>query len=564
VFLSIGQSNEAGYGTPYDAALDTTDPLILQLGQRVPNVGQFYLASEPLDHSQVACSTCIGHALSFARSYIALHPYVRVILVPAAAQGTGFSDRHWHVGDDLYTIAVSQANLAMSLSPNNTKFVAFIWDQGESDTGHGGGGFPMGREAYFDSMFQLIRGLRTSITGVTVDTPFITFEFVPGWFDNSAYPADLGRIAQAQGDVLNNIFRVAQPSSRSPTVLGGDGTTGDVHYSAASQRELGKRCNQTLHTVLTQQPTLPSSLQSVSSFNITVYNTFVELEWNRVPYATGYIISELSNSSIQLNITYINYKLHAIIPSLTPATTNYTFIILATYTDSKNNTVFSSTATNVSSAGLPIVSGNPVADWKLDFSTGTILNVGSNPYITPSAVNGGGITYPSDSTRKHTVAQLASSAYWDLGTNSTVPLSYTKTFWINQASNSDGNIISMSVHTASAQHITMISSKRVISYHSGGNLLTLKSPVDVTLNTWAFYAITFDSTTRLKRMYINGIFASQRYIDIPPTTGTFDPCTVGSYNLQNSYTFIGKMDYPSVYPTALSPGQVYAVYASEL
>ena len=563
VFLLIGQSNEAGYGTPYNSSIDTTDPLIVQLGQRSPNVGQLFLASDPLDHNEVACATCIGHGMSFARSYIALHPAVRVILVPTAQQGTGFSGGYWHTGDSLYNKAVSQANLVMSLSPNNTKFVAFLWDQGEADTGHGGVGFAMGREAYFDAMFQLIRDLRTSITNASVDTPFITFEFVPGWVDTTIYPLDVNPIVQAQSDVLNNIHRVNQPSARVPTVLTGDSVTGGIHYNAASQRELGKRCNQTLDALLNQQSTLPTTLQSVTSVNITIYNTFVELVWNRVPYANGYYITEAVDSNISVNITYKTYKLHTIINNLSPSILNYTFNIWATYTNSLNQTVFSTNVATISTAGLSIT-GLPIADWKLNFTTGSAVNVGSkSDTIIPTAVNTNYIAYPSDSSRGHVVASL-SSGYWDMGANSSLPLSYTKTFWINQASNSDGNIISTKVSNSgtSASHILMIYGKRIISYHTN-NIMTLRSTIDNSLNTWSFYAITFDGTTRLMRLYMNGLFVSQRYLALPPSQ-QFEPCDVGSYfSSSASYYYVGKIDYPSVYPVVLSPGQVYAVYKSE-
>ncbi len=228
VFLSIGQSNMQGHSSGYDANLDKSIVDVYQWGSSGDFAGEIAIAREPLSHiTEMANPTLIGPALSFAKEVIAQSKATtRILLVPAAMGGTGFSDDRWGVGDDLYLNAIARANAALA-SVAKAEFAGFLWLQGEKDAQNS-----LAKATYISELDAMIAGMRAAITGAT-NAPFFAGEMVNSWAAGAPERIAIQEAIQDLPNRVNDCYLVST-AGLDPQ---GDG----IHYSAASMRLLGPR-----------------------------------------------------------------------------------------------------------------------------------------------------------------------------------------------------------------------------------------------------------------------------------------------------------------------------------
>lgn len=228
VVAILGQSNAQGAGIGYDPVLDTPHPMVMQLPARGLRRG-ITVATEPLTHP-VKIGQRVGPGLTFGKL---MHAATRqpILLVPYAEGQTGFhptNGRTWDPDDttakrNLYR--EGKVQIARALRGGN-ELAAIIWHQGEDDTWH------LTQEQYAARLDRLIDDLRASFRTV----PFIIGQMNPDRMaeGNDGYPG----INAAHADTPN----------RRPLTAFVEGPTGmfnsaeeKIHYSAAGQRELGRR-----------------------------------------------------------------------------------------------------------------------------------------------------------------------------------------------------------------------------------------------------------------------------------------------------------------------------------
>lgn len=227
VFLIIGQSN-THQGLGYDPVLDATDPAVFQLGRWGSNNLKIIIAKDPMDHLYIEKNT-IGFGLTFAKfyKYRFLQPGRKILLIPASRGSTGFWTSFWNPGDTLYQDAVMRANYVLQNFPS--KFVGFLWHQGESDVGN---------TAYAQAQDTMIVHFRKDVTGAD-SVPFIVGGMVPFWVQQDTNRIKLQAVIK---DTPNRVFRTGYADPTIPWIIEKpDNNVIPVHYDAAGQREMGKR-----------------------------------------------------------------------------------------------------------------------------------------------------------------------------------------------------------------------------------------------------------------------------------------------------------------------------------
>ena len=235
VVLLVGQSNMVGYGTGPDNAADAAvDPRVF-MWDGYNNV--ILPAQDPLVQNQPT-QVFVGLGMTFAKSYEKTIPANRKVLLVGSAQGsTTFISGRWQApSGDLVETAVARANAAMAAAGPGVRFIGVLWHQGESDIADGGA------SAYEGNLRALISYFRANITGASASTPFVVGEFVyDAIYGNIHDPVDGPGVTtvledfHALPDTVNNTAWVSSVS------LPSDLDNGPIHFSALSQRQLGRR-----------------------------------------------------------------------------------------------------------------------------------------------------------------------------------------------------------------------------------------------------------------------------------------------------------------------------------
>lgn len=168
IFIQAGQSNSEGYGfgeveNPYNPC---------QQVYYLTNEFMIERAREQLTQNKAQSN----FGLPFVREYIErgmLGEGRKILIIRAAAGGTGWADHRWGMTDDLYLRMMDMIETALSLNPEN-KLIALLWHQGETDAQKG---------ASFETHYNNLKNLLVSVRekfGVS-DLPFITADFVHSW-----------------------------------------------------------------------------------------------------------------------------------------------------------------------------------------------------------------------------------------------------------------------------------------------------------------------------------------------------------------------------------------------
>ena len=245
IVIVAGQSNAAGYGAGSSRLGETTE-CVYQYGRDE----QLLPAAEPLDHL-TRLDGRTGFAMEFARSWRAARPTSRcLLLVPAAADGTGFADGMWTPGGEAHESLIDRTTAALAQFPDST-VRALFWQQGENEAKLG-----WSTPEYVAAFSSMVASFQERIDGFDGETPLLIGEMVPAWVDASATRAGVHHAHAAIAEAEPNAHLV---SSRLPTALTPN-LDDPLHYSAESQLELGRRYFEVLHQLvpLTPTPTEPT------------------------------------------------------------------------------------------------------------------------------------------------------------------------------------------------------------------------------------------------------------------------------------------------------------------
>ncbi len=180
-----------------------------------------------------AGNLCSDFSLPFAKEYAkkSLKKGRKILIVRSAVGGTGFSDNHWNLTDDLYTRMMTLTADALSLNAQN-RVVAFLWHQGETDAINN-----MDEKTYFKKLIGLFSDFRNNYG---TDIPIVMADFVQEWKHQNIEICKPIINAQRRiaAETDKTIFIETDGLSSNNAVLS-DGD--NIHFSRQAIYELGHR-----------------------------------------------------------------------------------------------------------------------------------------------------------------------------------------------------------------------------------------------------------------------------------------------------------------------------------
>ena len=297
VFLIAGQSNSVGYNSDPFTADDSLNSRILQLSCCTAN-----LTTLPVDHCFLNVSSdplqpcAIGSHVSFARTFAkSLLPSLGgedvIVLVPTGISGTGFIDGVWPaysgsgfkaaiaklkrtwqlLHDGTHATDVEAQPAAAAPPAYNATFSGVLWHQGTCDAGDNSQHVAANASYHLNhNLVPLIASLRNStlLPFTSPSLPFVLSQMLPSWMDNVTHPERAGvkeALAMVSQYVAYTGFADSYGLLGDPVFLSGSDHE-VVHFTARSQRLLGKRYYTAYQAALVNYPEQPPS-SSTLSFN---------------------------------------------------------------------------------------------------------------------------------------------------------------------------------------------------------------------------------------------------------------------------------------------------------
>ena len=270
----------SGYNSDPFTEEDAVNERILQLqccedGQYVPLSSCFLnVSSDPLQPCMGSSHVSFGR--SFARALLpSLSAYDLVLLVATAIPGTGFVSGTWNAYNGSgFKPAVQDLQRAWEIlhaAPWQGWRVSFdgvLWHQGECDAGDNGAGLYANTSQYlYADILPMIAALRDTsfIKFTSPSLPFVAGQMVPSWMDNSSHPIRQGV------KVALSLLPQYCPYTALASSYGLLGDTDPryssgldhevIHFTAASQRLLGKRYYAAYQQALVNYPVLPVKVE---------------------------------------------------------------------------------------------------------------------------------------------------------------------------------------------------------------------------------------------------------------------------------------------------------------
>jgi hypothetical protein len=178
-------------------------------------------------------------ALNFAKRYAntCLESGRKVLIVHTAVGGTGFTRKHWGIGDCLYNRMIDMCDSALKMGKDN-KVVAVLWHQGEHDVpGTEEFDFDYTYGFYREKFYAFIKSVRDRYGK---DIPVIAGGFCNEWA--SKWTKQCKAVIDATkkvGSELGEFGFVETDDLKSNNQMNGDGD--DIHFCRASLGVLGER-----------------------------------------------------------------------------------------------------------------------------------------------------------------------------------------------------------------------------------------------------------------------------------------------------------------------------------
>lgn len=246
IVIQAGQSNSEGCG------LGKTD------SPYVPNDRVWYMNGDFT--ISCACELVNGneiqstYALEFARLYMEkgyLADGRKLLILRTSVGGTGFTNHHWGMNDDLYLRMIDMIQTALSLNSEN-KLTAFLWHQGESDAV-----FEVSYDEHYKNLSRLVSSVKERFR--VPNLPFIAGDFAHQWKNENleictpivnamrdvCKDCGSGRFVETDG-LLSNVQELKY------SIFGGNDT---IHFSRRSTYILGQRYFEAFDTIRNTQKT---------------------------------------------------------------------------------------------------------------------------------------------------------------------------------------------------------------------------------------------------------------------------------------------------------------------
>ena len=218
LYLLMGQSNMAGRGKigPEDK---TPHPRVLVF---TPG-NRWEPAVKPITHDKPTMLG-VGPGLAFGKAMAETNSTATIGLVPCAVGGTPL--KRWERGGDLYLNAVHRARLAM----RDGTLKGILWHQGESDSGTS-----TNANTYGDRLAKMIKDIRTDLGAPNL--PFVVGQIGEFLYDRGPEHSPCARVVnEALAKLPEKVPFTACASAKGLNHKGDQ-----LHFDAASQRELGRR-----------------------------------------------------------------------------------------------------------------------------------------------------------------------------------------------------------------------------------------------------------------------------------------------------------------------------------
>jgi hypothetical protein len=538
VWLIAGQSNTKT-GEGIDTALDTPDSRVYQYAASGNYNNQIILASEPLQHTEIYTNN-VGFPFTFGKWYVRTQPNNRtILLVPTAVGGTGFSNNRWNPGNDLHENAIAKTNAAIATFPKN-KFKGILWHQGEADADS----TTLSKAAYITALDACFNSFRSRITGAA-NCYIILGEMVRSWVGSNA---SRNSIQQAIQETPNRFSNCAVASSLSLNPQG-DG----IHFNAISQRIFGYRYfSAYIGMLVTTPPPNPNPTvpETPTNLSFTIQSSSVECIWQGLATSWKYQYKLSSDSNWNTEIT-VNVNI-ATITGLTPNTT-YNFRVKAV-----NSRGESSYATsNFTTQNVVTV---PNSLLRITFENSLIENTGTGTY-TISLLPGDVQLISNDSIRGK-VGYVGGSG-GAIRVEMPLTSNHTKSLWFKQQNTFNPNLNFLS-SASNPQHVLWSPGTDMkFTAGIGDSFILLQNPTQHLIDVWYHVVVTYDNTSRLMKMFVNGVNVSQATY---PTNypGSASPLFIGAYSPTEINNGVGRYDNVRIWDIALSDQQVLALYNSEL
>ena len=225
IIIQAGQSNSEGCGQG-----ETSSPF-------VPNEKILYMYGDfsiSIAEEHKWDKEPIGNfSLSFATEYLAndkLQDGRKLLVLRTAVGGTGFCDKRWGIGNDLFIRMMEMTKAVLALNKKN-KLVALLWHQGETDAG----GF---RDVHYKNLTTLVNTVRSTFNFPCL--PFVAGDFVNEWktANLAACEPIIAAIKDTCTDIGNARFvETSELLSNNQQIGNGD----TIHFSKEALDILGRK-----------------------------------------------------------------------------------------------------------------------------------------------------------------------------------------------------------------------------------------------------------------------------------------------------------------------------------
>jgi hypothetical protein len=535
-FLFIGQSNCEGNGIPLDLVYDYPDPRILNYSPGTETYSNKLILAEYnlLNIQGQRATTRISFALTFAKQVLLENNTRPLVLLSCALGNTGFSSNHWKVGDPLYNTTVNHVNSFLSLYPGSV-LKGILWHQGERDHDNI---YPA--ESYQANLEAMILGMRTQITNAA-NCPFVCGNYSPGWSSFSSLKSDME-------DVNFQLTR-RLPYTGNVLSTGLEGNFNDViHFSAASQRELGRRYFAQWKFAQTNVLTVPAAVTNVNVQQLT--STSLQVSWTPDNRTDSVLVqAKVGLAVISSNITSTSNQI-----LLTGLEANNTYSIEITAQNNIGNapTVRTTGTTNNNAVFLPLNPlvvlnyENPAA---LGFSSGSI-SMGTtdnvNQFIDPQR---GRVLALLNNTPGGVLAYTAPGSSFP-----STRLSFATWANITQYAN-DACFFGISGGSDTGRAYFVIDEVANLELFVN-NISVIKLPGKFRKKVWQHVAFTIGDG--LAKVYVDGFKLAEAAATISIASNN-NPIFIGESNF-NYGCITGYMDSTRIYSQTLSDSQIIKLY----
>ena len=258
IIFSTGDSNKK-HGASFDGALDTGDTNLKQLGYTSPNTDAVIAAVDPLDAATDGVDTGnIGHDVHFAKDYYmanGLRLGARQVLIVQTSKGGSYAGvdnfAHWGAltgtagtpttsSGSLLDIASGRRTTALALTGTNTVVACLELEGSNAYSAYGNASQTTLMHKYrwqLERKYQFIRNLLGPTVPIVISRATKDAINAAG----GVYSTNGVRVDRIIKSMERKFTYFGVANSQSPTELGGDGVSGDVHFSAADQRTLSGR-----------------------------------------------------------------------------------------------------------------------------------------------------------------------------------------------------------------------------------------------------------------------------------------------------------------------------------